>query len=237
MTQRTYKAYYLKKIEFKILLAIKGVKELYGFFLGEQGKIKQSEMNRQLFEMAKKEIVVAKADQLVIHPELDAMLNHVMNARQMLVLAEKSAEHPEYCIYIDSDAVGIQIYGQENQMVRIERIALCDLPEWIVESGFRIEQILTEDALFREEEVICREISEIADNAFGKEKNEILKQEGIYACLQFFDALSRKKKQQILLLSNGLEDYIAINGKKETVYAYSGKKTLQVVGQCIGGEE
>ncbi len=85
--------------------------------------------------------------------------------------------------------------------------------------------------------MVCRKISEIADNAFGKEKNEIIKQEGVYACLQFFDTLSRKKKQQILLLSNGLEDYIAINGKKEAVYAYSGKKTLQVVGQCIGGEE
>ncbi len=237
MTQQINKAFYLKKLEFKILLAMKGVKEIYGFFLGNQEEMEQSEMNRQLFEMAKKEIVAVKADQLLLHPELDVLLNHVMNARQMLVLAEKSARHPECCVYIDSEAVGIQIYGQENQMVRIERIALCDLPEWIVESGFKIEQMLTEDALFREEEVICREISEIADNAFCKEKNEILMQEGIYACLQFFDTLSRKKKQQILLLSNGLEDYIVVNGKKEAVYAYSVKKTLQVVRQCIGGEE
>ncbi len=237
MTQQINKAFYLKKLEFKILLAMKGVKEIYGFFLGNQEEMEQSEMNRQLFEMAKREIVAVKTDQLLLPPELDALLNHIINAGEMLIMAEKSARHPECCIYIDDEAVSIQIYGQENQMVRLEQTALGSLPEWIVESGFKIEQMLTENTLFREEELVCRKISEIAGNAFYREKNEILGQEGIYACLQFFDTLSRKKKQQILLLSNGLEDYIAINGKKEAVYAYSVKKTLQVVRQCIGGEK
>ena len=224
-------------MEFKILLAMKGVNELYGFFMKEQENTDRFQVNKRLFEMAKKEIVFADDNKFLMNQDIEVMLNQIIDAEKMVIFSEKSAERPESCIYVGKEAVCIQLCGQNDDIVRLERVALSDLPEKIVESGFCVEQLLADDTLYREEKITCPEIAEIAWKSFGKEKNEILKQNGVNACLLIFSMTTKQKEQQVLLIGSGMEDYITVsNGSIDDVYIYSEKKVFHIINQCIGEE-
>lgn len=237
MTEQINKAFFIKKTELEILLAIKGTKELFGFQLGTQGKMEQGQLNQHLFEMTRKEIVYAEKNKILINPEIELLVKQIIDAEKMLVLSEKAEKYPEWCIYVGKEAVSIQLCGQYDDIVRLEKIILSDLPNWIVSAGFRMEQILKDSTLYQQEQIECQELEELAENSFKKEKNEVLVQNGICACLLMFSMITQKKEQQILLCSKGMEDYITVsNGVVDDIYAYSERKLLYVICECIGGK-
>ena len=238
MTERVKKAYYLKMSEFKIILAIMGADELFGFQLEEKEIPEQIMLNKMLFEMAKKELIFANEEGLCVNQDIKLIISEIMNAEKMMVISNKTGDYPEKCIYITKEAVSIQICGHKNDFVRLERVTVYDLPQMIMESGFRVEQVLNDYILYQEKKIESYEISEIVRKLFEKSKNDVLTHEVINGCLIVYSAITQKKVLQVLLVNKGIEDYIVVSDiNEDVIYHYSEKMIINIIRKCIGEEK
>lgn len=231
------KAFYLKTIEFKILLALKGMKEIFGFKLSGEEDIDQMQVNQAIFELNKKGIVSTGNNKLVLIPEMNELLDAISQADRILIMSECEGRYPEQCIYVADKAVSLQIAGQNKELVRLEGIETEVLPEWLMEAGGKLEQIITDESLYEEQPIERPEIRQLATELFEKGKEEIYEQKRIKVCFEVISLLTRKRMSMIFLYNDEINDYIiATSSMQSEIYSYSMKKLHQVLVGCMEGE-
>lgn len=140
------KAYYLKSNELKILLALKGMKELYGFKFGDDKELDRVQIHQALFEMHKRELVYTDGEKLRLIPDIDEIVKNICKASRVLILSESEGRYPEQCVYIADKAVCVQIIGENKENIRLENIEKEYLPEWLTDAGGNLDQLIGDES-------------------------------------------------------------------------------------------
>ena len=231
------KAFYLKTIEFKILLALKGMKEIFGFKLCGEDDIAQAQVNQAIFELNKKGIVFAENNKLILIPEMNELLDAISQADRILIMSDCEGRYPEQCVYIADRAVSLQIAGQNKELVRLERIDSEVLPEWLMEVGGKLEQIITDESFYEEQPAERPGLRHLATELFEKQRELVFEQKKVKVCFEVISLMTRKRMSMIFLYNDEIYDYIVVtNGIQSEVYPYSMKKLHQMLVRCMEGE-
>lgn len=117
----TVKKYLIQETELCILLALKGVRTLYGICLDSTETMTQEELYYNLFIMQKKGIISRRADsgEIWIGEELDSCIERIRTAARFIVLADADELVPEKYFYVArKGAVMLESAGQYDARQR-----------------------------------------------------------------------------------------------------------------------
>lgn len=229
------KAYYLKVNELKILLALKGMKELFGFTLSGE-EMNREQVNRALFEMHKKDLVASDGTRLKLIPEMDDILQQICNAGKILLFSEQEGKYPQQCIYLAESAVSLQIVGENRENVRLEKISKENLPEWLTLAGGQLEQLVGDESLYCAKPVEETRWQLLGKQLFEEDMSAVFEHDPVKACFDLLSVVTKKRVERIFLVRDNVQDYIVTgNGLQSSVYEYSKKKLVQELTRCIEG--
>lgn len=236
MTERVEKAYYLKEEELAVLLAITGVRQLYGFQMEDSVDIGGEKLRRTLFEMAKKGILSSEEGKLRIHAEIEAVLKELAGADNVLLLSG-GEEYPENCIYIARNTVFVQLLGQSGRRYRLELVTREKTAERIQEYGWKVPGLIENTRIYPEDEALCQKLRERARILYDMDRESLLQQgKEVRSVLIQYSVDRHRKLQQLLLIRGELEDYIVVSSEQQDViWLYSDAKSKELLGQMIGG--
>ena len=232
------KAYYLKDLELALFLALKGMKELYGFRMKNIQNPKLELIYQSIFELKKENLLSVqksqshKKEQFAIKPELDQILDTIKNAEKILMYFNRQSERPDRCIYLGDRAVLISAYGISGNMNRLESVSVSMLPDTICECGFCIEELLNDESIYKEEEIEHPALRKRVDALFDKEFGTLDDGEwgDITDCLKLISVKSRQCIRQYLLIKDGLNDYFSLTDKEGShIFMYSRKKVIDTL--------
>ena len=230
------KAYYLKNLELALLLSIKGMKSLYGFKMDNIGQSGQAVIYQTLFDLEKKDLIKVEANKDIrIFSELDQILENIKSAKRMLIHIGRFSEYPDQCIYLGDRAVFVSPYGTTGDMNRLESVVGDRLIEKIFESGFCLEEIVSDEGLFRREQIENPELEEKASLLFAKDFAALEDSEwgNIASSLKLLSLKSGKCKKQYLLIKDTLNDYFVVTDEKTCIYPYSKKIIIETLKNDI----
>lgn len=228
------KAYYLKNLEFALLLSVKGVQRLYGFKMDDISTAEAPEVYEAIFGLGKKKLITIESKKdIKIEPALDEALDSIKNAERLLLYASIGSEHYGQCVYIGRKAVFVSSYGAEGGISHIEAKDIDALPQELCERGFYIEGLI--DGMKAQDEPIDDEALEKkadilfaqADCAFDKKEWE-----GVSDCLRVCSVNDGRCIRQYLLLKGRLDDYfITTDETGSMVFEYSRYKVLDTLSR------
>lgn len=229
-------AYYLKNFELAVLLSMKGMTELFGIRIAGIQNPEKAAVYQALFALEKKKLLSAEEGGMTIKPRLDSLLDDIKNAEEMLYYTDRLAENPDQCIYLSREAVFLSGYGKSGEMNRLEGVSLDALPEKLCECGFHLENLASDEKLYRREEVIRPEMGAQAERLFGKEFCAAGADDwgAVTDCLRVFSLKEKRCVRQYVLIKDKLEDYIGVTDASGTkVYRYSKKKMAELLKKTV----
>lgn len=235
MMERMEKAYYLKEEELAVLLAFKHVRQLYGFRMEAAVGMDRETLNRIMFGMAKKEILTIAHGGIQIDAGMEAVLDDMAGARNVLTLTGRP-EYPECCIYAGQNLVFVQTLGQEGKRYRMEPVERQEACPKMREYGWVVPGVLDRARAGQEDEKQNRQLQELAGRLYGQEKERILREREVGCCLIQYAVPQIRKIRQLLLINDGLEDYLTVSdGETDAVYLYSDEKSEELLLEATGG--
>lgn len=235
MTDRIERAYYLKQEELAVLLTMKGVRQLYGFRMDIRGDMGREEINKILFEMARKNILSASGERIQIDADLSEVVDDLTRAENIWILTG-TEEYPECCIYAGQNLIFVHLLGQRGQVYRMESVERKEACLKMREYGFFVPGVLEKTQTYFENEEEHLQIQELARKLYGREKENIMQPKEVRCCLQQYSVLQTKKVRQLLIINGGLEDYLVCSDEKQDlVYVYSDEKANELLEQMMGG--
>lgn len=227
------KAYYMQEIEFAVLLTAMGYKQLYGYHLQSMENVEEQQVNQALFSMARKGIILPGEEGFLITGEYRSMLQYLMKATQLLVVADREQRFPELYLYVSDKVVALQSYGQSGIMLKLELWDRTEAVDRLMQWGFCIESSLQVTVPSYGEEAEYRTDT---PELFELGKKQLLERREINMLLLDLDIMSRRKNSQIMVLRHGVEDQIVTENRTEMRrYRYSVRTMEAILSQCIGG--
>lgn len=226
------KAYYLKNLELAVLLAVKGMDQLFGIRMKGLKNPEKSEVYRTLFALEKKGMLSVQGKRTVIGAELNRMLDMIRSAGMMFCYTSRKSEHPDLCVYLSEEAVLLSGCGRSGEMNRMESVSLEFLPEKISECGFFLEEPEQQESPYREEKAEMPAFAAQADALFGKEIGAMKEEDwgNAQECLRIFSLRSMKCVKQYVLIRDRLYDYIGQTDETGTdIYRYSERKMAELL--------
>lgn len=224
MMKEISKGYYIQETELSILLAIKGLQELYGIRLNGIESITQEEIYQTVFTMLKKGILNKLQDRIQIEDSLDNLMDVIKNAQSFWVYADVDDSSPESYYYVaGKDAILIQSGGQQNNLLSIEKMTSEEIMEvmtrnWLEQNAKEVMECKTPP------EGLCEE----ARRYWLANKETILQKPKVKQLLQEYDVHTKCKKKQVIKFAMGLDEYIVYSDEQ-------GDKIFDVLE--MGGEK
>lgn len=235
MTDRIEKAYYLHQEELAVLLAMQGVRQLYGFRMEIYPDMDAEQLHKILFGMARKNILSVSGKQIQINKDMSAVLCDLAEAKNVLILSGQE-EYPECCIYVGKSLVFVRLLGQSGRIYRMESVERERACFKMREYGFLVPGVIGKGQICPEDEKEYLQVQELARKLYHREKEGIMQQEEIRCCLIQYSVLQGRKVRQLLIINGVLEDYLAFSDEEQDlVYVYSDEKSNELLGQLIGG--
>lgn len=235
MTDRIEKAYCLKEEELAVLLSIKSVRQLYGFRMEIGADMSREQLHRILFELARKKILSLSGNQIQIHDGVEAVLDDMMKAENVLILTGR-AEYPECCIYVGKNLVFVHLLGQSGKIYRIVSAEREEACLKMREYGWMVPGVIDKPKACWEDTQNHQQMQELARMLYAQGKERILQEEEVACCLMQYSLLQTKKIRQLLIVNGVLEDYLVLSDEEQDlVYLYSDEKSEELLGQLIGG--
>ena len=229
------KAYYLRNLEFAVLLSLKGVSKLYGLKMNDISTAEASVVYNALFEMEKKRLItIENKKNIKIEQDLDKTLESIKNADRMLLYMNMKQEHYEQCVYMGEKAVFVSSYGIAGGINHIESREPAALPTEICERGFYIEGLLENINALGEGQTENAELEARADELFKINSFEFADGlcEGVSDCLRVYVTDKRQCIKQYLLMKDRLDDYFIVTDKDgSSVFMYSRQRVLDTLSR------
>lgn len=234
MTEAVTKAYYLQESEFAVLLAAKGVTEWYGFQIRGVRNLGRADINRTLFNLAKKDVITVSDRGIAISEGLDQIVEAVAGAERILVCSKRDDRFPEQCVYSGSRNVIVQYAGQGGR-IRLEAVQAGEIADRVIEVGFYQESIVKGGSSAENSEVKEPErLIKIARQLFGKGQEECMEEKEITAVMAGIRSLDRRTVSRLFLAADGFEDYIIfISDAEEKMFRYSESRLKELIQSMI----
>lgn len=203
----TVKKYLIQETELCILLALKGVRTLYGICLDSTETMTQEELYYNLFIMQKKGIISRRADsgEIWIGEELDSCIERIRTAARFIVLADADELVPEKYFYVArKGAVMLESAGQYDARQRtgafyVEAVTEEDMQDRIRENGL---------AAGTAQEPVPAGVLRQVEGYWQEDKDAILQHSMVEKLLQEYDVRTRRKTRQCVRLGCGLDSYL-----------------------------
>lgn len=227
------KAWYIQEAEFAVLLAASGVQEFYGYKLDGISRVNQASINRIVFNLVRKGILIPAENGFVLKEEYRKIIKCLKGTEKILIFNDTAQEYPEQYIYIGYKAVFLQTFGQNGHILRLEVMDKEQIYAKLTARGLKMEGTL-ENLLGQ---VDTRENMDNLIRKLWKQKREqILKNKDVFGYLERIDWMSRKRTGQLLLLDKGIQNLILISeGKDHSTYQYSMEKLHELLDEFIKG--
>lgn len=227
------KAWYLRETELAVLLAAAGLQEFYGYKIEGMQAADQGSINRVLFDMVRKGILLSTESGFSVKREYREIVKCLIEAEKLLIFNDSAQEYPEQYIYIGSKAIFLQDFGQRGSILRLEVVEKEQIFWKLISGGLKMAGVL-EDSIepAREIERIPSSIEEL----WNQTREQLLKNPEVSGCLVRIDLSSRKRTGQLLLLDRGFQNLIALSAYKDhRLYQYSVKKLQELLNEFVKG--
>ncbi len=230
------KSYMLRESELAVLLTLCGMKQFFGIQLEGMDKPDQQEIHQTVFSLMRKEILSKEETGIVIREDIRELVNSLVYAKQMLLVASDEEEIPQKLIYIGERMVQLQPVGQQAKQVRVTCLREESLSEYLIEQGFCIPQMRSVEPEMRQQEeaVMNEEDAIIWRGRWTEDMDCLLNHSDIKAAVMQYDLESKSKKSQFCIVSLGIEDRLIYSDERTDVsYPYTeemSKKLLQSRG-------
>lgn len=126
------RVFIFSKEEFLLLMAIAGIRQIYGFSLGED--IQKSETILGLQKLMEKGIVYSSEEQFHIRPDVAEMFEQIKNAATTVEVRKRSGR--KCMIYIARTAVKVSFSKIREGMLEIQSITKENLWHALEEEGW-----------------------------------------------------------------------------------------------------
>lgn len=211
MRKEISKGYYIHEMEFGVLLAVKGLSELYGICLSGIESITQTELYQTVFHMMKKGILSKADSQVQIEESLDSWIDTIIEAQSFIVFADADELIPESYFYVaDDHVILIQPAGQQSSLLYLEKISRDEMWELMKSKGLQT---------LSKEPVECKnppiELYEEARDYWLADKEDILQKSRVKQLLQEYDIHTKCKKRQMIKFVCGLDEYMINSDDQE----------------------
>lgn len=220
------KAFNITIDELLVLLAFKKMDNLYGLFDEDYQTPDRRNINEILFHLNRKGILAFDENKVTISERMDEVLDAIKEAESIIVLSGSNEEVPESCIYKSKKLVYVRHLSGDNGRIRIELLDKNGIIERTKDSEWGIGG--------NESEVMAG-FDKITDSDIGKDyfdldKNAMCENAEIKNFLLVLNARTGSKIKQLILLSQGVDDYIVMDdGKEREVYPYSKSRTYELI--------
>lgn len=235
ISEKPERAYCLKQAELAVLMALMGVRRLYGFRMDEALNMNRDELNNILFALGKKQLVALEGNVFQIQGELSALLKDMAGAEAVLVYAG-GEEYPECCIYIGRRMIlARQMKADENRcaILALETEEICQA---LRESGWGVPGASGKNEDFAGNSEVSDRVGKLAHRMFDQEMKSILREEAVQCCLILYSVKQERKTRQLLLINDILENYLVLcDEKEEWVYVYTEEKADELIRHLCGG--
>ena len=207
------KAYYLKDLELAVLLSMKGMDELYGFRMKQVRHPKTEDVYETLFALSKRGLLTFREEEgnesdrkrIIIEPDLDAMLEIITEAENVLIYSSERRDHPSRCIYLGKCAVFVS--GADGVINRVSACRMEALPEMICECGF------WPDELAGGSDVAPGEPMGGGCDGAGGILPDMIREDAVTDRLKWVSVEDKQCVRQYLLIRDGLYDYCAVTDR------------------------
>lgn len=205
------KRYYIQETELCILLALKGVRTLYGICLDSDTAMTQEELYYNLFMMQKKGILNGKFQ---IEEELDCCVGRICTAARFQVLADVDELVPEKYFYVASEGavmlepVGQYDTGEQKGSFYLEAITEDEMWDRIWDNGFQTKTAGVP---------VPDQILEAARHYWKEDKNAILQHAIVGKLLQEYDIQTQCKTKQCIRFHCGLDTYLVCSDGSDVI--------------------
>ncbi|MBQ6787678.1 MAG: hypothetical protein IJO85_08150 [Lachnospiraceae bacterium] len=211
MREKISKGYCIHEMEFGVLLAVKGLQELYGMQLNGLDTITQTDIYQIVFNMLKKGFLETTESRIRVEEVLDHWIDRIKTAECFIVCADVDELIPESYFYIGNDnGVFIQPVGQQGNMLYLENITRGEMWDYIQSKGL---QNYESDMMGTEISLI--ELYEKARDYWIADKEYILQEPKVKQLLQEYDMHTKCKKKQIIKFIYGLDEYILYSDNQD----------------------
>lgn len=209
MKEEISKGYGLQETEICILLALKGVQELYGICFQGMEDITQEDIYRNVFQMLKKGILYKTENRLQIEETLDNWLDFIKNAEKFLVLADADELVPESYYYATADTVILlRPAGQQRSRLFMQKLTKAEMWEHIKNQGLEVKS-------HTNQHISPEGLLEKARECWYEDKEKLLQKQEIKQLLQEYDIDTKCKSRQLIRFSYGLDEYLMYSDEQE----------------------
>lgn len=233
------KAYYIREAELAILLSLAGWKEIYGYPLHDIPGIGEADIHQMLFDMAGRGMLDAKDGKISISAQWQKIVNGIASADALIVSTSTARDIEQLFAYISDFTAVIRAQWHGNGIIRVEIWKNEDMPDMIMRHGLEPDSVLrgmvqTKKAKASGDGKIVEKKS---DSLFRKPLDEILREKSVLSVASFHDLKERKKREQVIVFRQGLENYISISNESgSSAELYSAEKALELIENWIGGK-
>ena len=211
MKEEISKGYYIHETEFGVLLAMKGLQELYGIQLNGIESITQTDIYQTVFNMLKKGILNTQEGQIQIEEALDNWIDMIKDAQSFIVFADADELIPESYFYVARGyAIFIQSMGQQGNLLYLEKITPDKMWNNIRSNGLQDHK--GEKTEYKEPP---QGLYEEARDYWLVDKEHILQKPKVKQLLQEYDIRTKCKKKQIIKFVCGLDEHILCSDSQE----------------------
>ncbi len=114
--------------EIRILLYVRGVREIQGIYMPEH-KYTDQEVVDTLHGMVKNQFIRVENEEFVLREDLEKILEIMSQARESFIL------DPYFCYLMEASAVVCERYWKKKEMLRIMTFSREAFEEWKLENG------------------------------------------------------------------------------------------------------
>lgn len=235
ISEKPEKAYCLKQTELSVLMALMGVRRLYGFRMDEVLNMSRAELYNTLFALGKKQLVSPEGNGFQIQGEISALLRDVAGAEAVLVYAG-GEEYPECCIYIGRRIILVRQMKADENRYAISALETEEICQALREFGWGVSGVSGKNENFAGDTEAMEQVGKLAHSVFDQEIKTTLQEETVQCCLILYSVKQEQKTRQLLLINDILENYLVLcDGKEEWVYVYTEEKADELIRHLCGG--
>ncbi len=222
MDQQIEKAYFLSRTEFLMLLGLAGAGQVYSFPLPGRDEIKDEDLIRALYQLAKKGFL-QMGDVPALSPSIQRLLEMICQARWALQVIPGDGGPQRIC-YLSGEQAAVAESSREGGELRLCLLSREELAQQIMAGSIPAHPALDTDEessrLLRFDETAKAEQETLLSGQLlsGREASllvpaaELAEQSGVLAVLELFDIKKGRVQERLLFLEGSVISWILRQG-------------------------